>query len=122
MITDRKIKFRGMLKEKKIWVYGNFVYLRNVNKSFIIDENTGEKYEVRNNSVGEFTGIYDKYGREVYEGDIIKLQRGEDEMLMTVQFRDGYFGFGGTHLGTYYFDSFDSEMIEIVNYIYNGRV
>ena len=60
----REIKFRGILKDAKIWVYGNLVYLKKPNKSYIVNIHNGLKEEVENESIGQFTGIYDKNGVE----------------------------------------------------------
>lgn len=68
----REIKFRGFSSDSNKWIYG---YL---NKPFddvtqIIEKipsNASQMSLVVNGSEGQFTGLFDKNGKEIYEGDI----------------------------------------------------
>lgn len=65
----REIKFRGKYLDGKGWAFGHLVKMWGA--WHIIDwndENTA--YAVDPATVGQFTGIKDKYGERVYEGDV----------------------------------------------------
>lgn len=76
----REIKFRGKAKDGGEWFYGSHVYLRDSNSHHIIACGTYKpavdafdvgQVEVDPATVGQCTGVKDKAGRDIYEGDIL---------------------------------------------------
>lgn len=65
----REIKFRGKRIDNKKWVYG---FLADEDYINDIDSIDLSSIEVDIDTVGQFTGLLDKNGKEIYEGDIIK--------------------------------------------------
>ena len=85
----REIKFRAQDIASNKWLYGD---LRHHKDDVCIFEQGGNKGEqVKRETVGQFTSLYDKFGKPIYEGDILKA--GEEKTLIEVRFVRGVFAF-----------------------------
>lgn len=69
----REIKFRGYNGEK--WLFGN-LEIDYKTKQACISDNGFWRRPVRFDTVGQYTGLKESTGKEIYEGDIVKCGSG----------------------------------------------
>ena len=109
----RTIKFRGKDKIDKKWIYGSYVYTNDDTNNpfrteslkekhsivtyFAGDWNMGgwESVDIIPETLGQFTGLYDKNGKEIYEGDILAFDKSYTDFndVIEVRFVRGVFAF-----------------------------
>lgn len=87
----REIKFRA-IDMGGHWVYGDLRHKRTSLGDVMICCKNGIECDVDSTTIGQFTGLYDKYGEELYEGDIIRSfdSRG-NSILHHIEYRDASF-------------------------------
>ena len=113
---SRLIKFRVWDKEYKEWKPYCPYDLENG-----IDFESEDKFHV----FQQFTGLLDRHGKEIYEGDVLKsckaMINGSDTSIVEYENEFGGFNpFTCKQNGEYYMGEWDSENIEIIGNIFEN--
>lgn len=112
----QEIKFRAWNKKDKVMVD---VAAMNLGPSglwsLIEDADDAELQLADSYELMQYTGLHDKNGREVYEGDIVKNEYGK---VMEVQYDPRSAAFG---VGDYYFGTIGSgKTLEVIGNIFDN--
>ena len=93
----RNIIFRGKSiahhGKKEEWVYGFYSNYKGVNgRTHYISDDNGNSIAVREETVGQYTGLTDKNGNRIFEGDILKVYYyGKSKIFGVVKFGETRF-------------------------------
>ena len=127
----REIKFRGFDEYHKEWVYGGYYFGTQVHEDDV-DITTklghcrfchnilkdGRIYFIENEkSIGQYTGLKDQNGKEIYEGDILQC----DNCFKKVDFESGEWYINGEGEGYgLYFAVMEFDIFEVVGNTYEN--
>lgn len=81
---NREIKFRA--RNNKCWIYCDAI----INGWAILNENGGMA-KINPETVGQYTGLHDKNGKEIWENDIVEITRECIYEKGIIMFKNGCF-------------------------------
>ena len=126
----REIKFRAWDEKEKCWVSGFAIHqsgmfsdwagCKKINGQCVAEADWKYQHEIPHIKIMQYTGLKDRHGQEIYEGDILR----DDEMgLNVVRWEDGSFWLemfyeGGQSLMEHLSDY--NEVCEVIGNIYDN--
>jgi len=122
----RTIKFRGIAIFGKVFIYGSLIIATNeAGRVEYFIKRTSGSIQVKEESVGQFTGLKDKNSVEIYEGDIVESMLPRNKFfddIAKVVFRKGSFMMKSVEFEDETSCLIDSEQfIEVIGNIYMNK-
>lgn len=110
----REIKFRGKRLDNGEWVYGD-LHIRTPFPHIHSEIDYG-KANIDPHTIGQFTGLHDKNGKEIYEGDIVRYDMGGE---CEVSYCIGG-GFAGFDLSPAFHNGHQLKDVEVIGNIHDN--
>lgn len=109
----REIKFRAKRLYNGEWISGDL----HLHTPFPhIHSTLGDKAKIDTDTIGQFTGLRDRHGKEIYEGDIVRYDMGGE---CEVSYCIGG-GFAGFDLSPAFHDEHQLTDVEVIGNIHDN--
>lgn len=117
----REYIFRGKTEDGE-WVYG---YVdATAYKDLVVIHTDATTYKVLPNTVGQYTGLDDVNGEEIYEGDIVRYRLTDERYKKNPRYSNLLIHYDGRQArfvaGNIYWDTLRFDKVEVIGNIYDN--
>ncbi len=131
----REILFRGKYVDDDKWIYGHYVHQYGADMIYLPDGTDREYgfdyYHIDPETIGQYTGLTDKNGKKIFEGDIVKYKNTDGAVYKGVKLTvagkvvynekvTGFAIYGKDELGAKHCDYSPIKQIEIIGNIHDN--
>jgi uncharacterized phage protein (TIGR01671 family) len=121
----REILFRGKHELLGTWVEGDIRFWFDETVTIFKNEHTFALYHVKPDTVGQYTGLADKNGKKIFEGDIVVMTLPAAKMhwRAVCKFHSGAFGLVWHHMSAERWQAFTgicNAEYEVIGNIYDN--
>lgn len=118
-MAEREILFRGKRKDNGEWITDSETYIRDGDGIWLSDENLNV-VQVIPETVGQFTGMTDKNGVKIFEGDIVRfVSGGYSNFVILWDNKDALWFLRAKNYTTDFYHHFSNEF-EVIGNIYDN--
>lgn len=112
----REILYKGVSEKTGEWVFGYF----NVESGVPVIHTEDALVIIKRDSLGEYSGVTDRNGVKVFEGDIVQVVRGRYPQVESIDgivvFRNGQFAIDGPHI------TLTDKKLEVIGNLFDEMV
>lgn len=125
----REILFRGKRMDNGEWITGDLVHDRRVKTNepvlciwYFDSDGKAQQEDINPETVGQYTGLEDKNGRKIFDGDIVEGldYTAEDGGYGVIGFVEGAFEVSGNDICGTFYENYWGKDFEVIGNVHDN--